>query len=40
MFRVATIALVAMAAFDLLFLDGRYTHAAEGTARALMHHLF
>jgi hypothetical protein len=40
MFRVTAIALVAMAAFDLFFLDGRYTHAVDMTVRSLMHHMF
>jgi hypothetical protein len=40
MFRVTAIALVAMTAFDLFFLDGRYTHAVDMTVRSLMHHMF
>jgi hypothetical protein len=36
MFRVVAIALVAMAAFDLTFLNGQYTHAVVEIARSLL----
>jgi hypothetical protein len=37
MFRSVAIALVAMAAFDLYFLDGKYVHTVEAIARSLVH---
>ena len=37
MFRVVAITLVALAAFDLFFLDGKYFHAVEAVARSLAH---
>jgi hypothetical protein len=36
MFRVVTISLVAMAAYDLAFLNGQYTHAVVDIARSLL----
>jgi hypothetical protein len=39
MFRVVAIALVAMAAFDLYFLDGRHVHAVGRIALSLVRHL-
>jgi hypothetical protein len=33
MFRVVAISLVAMAAFDLAFLDGQHIHAVQEIAR-------
>jgi hypothetical protein len=40
MFRIVAIALVAFAAFDLYFLDGQYTHAAEAMGMSLRHFAF
>ena len=36
MFRVLAISLVALAAFDLTFLNGQYTHAVVEVARSLL----
>jgi hypothetical protein len=38
MFRGVAIVLVAMAAFDLYFLDGRYIHAFQEIGRSILHH--
>ena len=37
MFRTAAVALLALAAFDLYFLDGKSTHSVEALARSLIH---
>ena len=37
MFRVVAIMLVALATFDLFFLDGKPVHAVEAVARSLAH---
>jgi hypothetical protein len=37
MFRVMAIVLVAMAAFDLYFLDGRYTHTLQEIGQSVLH---
>jgi len=37
MFRVVAIALVALAAYDFHFLDGKYTYAVDALARSLAH---
>jgi hypothetical protein len=37
MFRIVAIALVAMAAFDLYYHDGRFVHAVEGMVLSLSH---
>lgn len=37
MFRRVAIALVAMAAFDLFFLDGQYIHALQEIGRSILH---
>ena len=37
MFRVVAIALVAMAAFDLLFLNGEHVYAVEAVTLYLVH---
>jgi hypothetical protein len=39
MFRIVAIALVAMAAFDLYYLDGKHVHAIEAMALSLVHHV-
>jgi hypothetical protein len=39
MFRGVAMALAAMAAFDWLFLHGKYGHAVEAAAHSLAHHL-
>jgi hypothetical protein len=39
MFRVVAIALVAVAAFDLYFLDGKHVHAVGKIALSLVHQL-
>jgi hypothetical protein len=36
MFRVLAISLVAMAAYDLTFLNGQYTHAVVEIARSIL----
>jgi hypothetical protein len=37
MFRSVAIGLVALAAFDLYFLDGKYTHTVEALVHSLAH---
>ena len=37
MFRIVAIWLVALAAFDLYFLDGKHIHTVEAVARSLVH---
>ena len=39
MFRVVAIGLVALATFDIYFLDGKYIHTVEALARSLAHFL-
>jgi hypothetical protein len=37
MFREVAIAVVALAAFDYFYLDGKYVHAIEMATRSLLH---
>jgi hypothetical protein len=37
MIRAAAVALLALAAFDLYFLDGKYTHSVEALVRSLIY---
>jgi len=37
LFRIAAIWLVALAAFDLYFLDGKYIHTVEAVVRSVVH---
>lgn len=39
MFRGAAVALVALAAFDHFFLDGRYVHSVQMMVLSLLHFL-
>jgi hypothetical protein len=40
MFREVAIALVALAAFDQFYLDGKYLHSIEMATRSLLHFVF
>ncbi len=40
MFRALVVAMAACAAFDLLLLDGTYTHAAQTSTVAILHRMF
>jgi hypothetical protein len=40
MWRIVAIVVVAMAAYDLYFLDGRYIHALQEIGRTILHHAF
>jgi hypothetical protein len=37
MFRVVAIALVALAAFDYLYLDGKYIHSVQAMMLSMLH---
>jgi hypothetical protein len=38
--RSAVIAVVALATFDLYFVDGKYMNAVQATATAFLHYVF
>jgi len=38
--RIVAIALVAVAAFDLFFLDGKYVHVVKAVTLSLLHQIF
>jgi hypothetical protein len=40
MFREVAMALVALAAFDYFYLDGKYVHAVDIATRSMLHFLF
>jgi hypothetical protein len=40
MFREVAIALVALAAFDYFYLDGKYVHSIEMAVRSMVHFMF
>jgi hypothetical protein len=40
MFREVAIVLVALAAFDYFYLDGKYVHSIDTATRSLLHFLF
>jgi hypothetical protein len=39
MFRIAAITLVGLAAFDYVYLDGKYLHVVQTVANSMLHFL-